>query len=388
MKLTFNISSLSYDIWEKALIFIIFFSSFYISITRMLHLPAFVNTILIAVILIGAYAFNHAKLCVKGVFTYVVLFFLCLFNMLIFNVTPDEYIITFFVSVLTGLILSSSINLEDNQQFICNVSCVYLVVLFIYMVTSYSRSVNYYSDTIDFMGFAYYGTPSILVVAYNYLKKRKIVYLAISVLGIMYLLICGTRGPFLCCFAFALFCTWHELKGHSLKNKLLIFGLIIALAILVMNLDSICEYLYPIFQRKGFSTRWMLYFMDRGDLIGLSGRDNIYEIIIKNINRSPIFGHGLLSDRSILGGLYTHNLILEVLYIFGVPIGGLLLMTLLGLVIYSYLNTKSEDYRYYIAIYVCASIVKLMVSSSFLQEQSLFILIGICFAANSKKKNA
>ena len=85
---------------------------------------------------------------------------------------------------------------------------------------------------------------------------------------------------------------------------------------------------------------------------------------------------------------YSHNLVLEVLNSFGVPLGLVLLSLLLGLIAVSFVKTKSKIYREFIAIYTDAAIVKLLFSASFMQESTLFLLIGICLAglrANADK---
>ena len=389
MKITFSINKIFKDLWIKAFIFVILFNSFYVSICNKIGLSAFMNSAFIAIIIFGAYVSGQIKLYLKDVLAYIGIVILFLFNIVMFNVRIDDYIISFFVSILVMMVLSGSIDFERFQTYICNTSCIYIVILFMYIIISYSRSVTIYSgsDRIDLMGFAYYIIPSIMIVVYNYLRHRRLIYLTVALIGALYLLICGTRGPILCFAVFAMFCIWHELRYGSMKSKKMILYGILFLAFFLIILPIMCVYLYPIFQKNGFSTRWMLYFMDGADIFDLSGREGLYLDIVKSIMARPIFGHGLLEDRSINGGLYSHNLILEVVNAFGMLIGSVLLLALFALVSYSYSIVKSDVYKYYIAIYVCASIIKLMFSSSFLHELSLYILIGICFAAIRNRGN-
>ena len=387
MKLYIHKKELLRDTFMKLFIFITVFYSFYISITDALGLSGIPAVIIAVIIVMGMFLTNNVKLHFKDVAVFLGFFILCLMNIWIFNVEISDYVKTFLFCCIPMILAGSVIDIEKYQGFIYKTSCLYTVVLFVYVARYYIGTLNLYStDSMDIMGFAYYSMPTLLIIVYNYFKDKRLSNLLFLVLGALYLLICGTRGPILCLLVFGIFCVIMEIKnGSSIKKLWIVFLLVVAIVILI-NMRSIVLMLYPIFQRNGFSTRFFSTIINEGSLGGLNGRENIYETMMRHINSHAVMGGGFMEERTALRG-YAHNLALETLNSFGIPIGSVLLIALLCLIIYSFVKTKSTAYKYYIAAYACIPFVKLMFSSSFLQEPSLYILIGICFGAIRTQKD-
>ena len=375
------------DVFAKLFIFITIFYSFYTSITNAFGLSGIATVIIAIFIVIGMFLTSRIKIYFVDFAVAFGFFMLCLTNILFFNVEITGYVKTFLFCFIPMIFAGSIIDVEKYQSFIYKVSCLYLAVLFVYVARYYIGTLNLYSsDYVDIMGFAYYSMPALLIIAYNYFKDKKLSNLLFLILGVLYLLICGTRGPILCLLVFGTFCVLMEIKnGSSIKKLWIVFLSVVAFVILI-NIRSIALMLYPIFQRNGFSTRLFSTIINEGTLGGLSGRDNVYDAMIYRIKLHPIIGGGLMEERSALHG-YGHNLVLETLNSFGIPIGLLLIAALLYLIVYSFTKTKSITYRYYIVAFACIPLVKLMFSSSFLQESSLYILVGICFGALRVKKS-
>ena len=377
VKIKITTKQLFDDIWIKALIFVTVFNSFYTSIINKVGVSSFLSVIFLILLCFGAYGLGHVQLYVKDTIITLVLFLLCLLNVMIFNVKIDDYMITFF-SFLFMIIASGSIDYEKHQNYILSISSLYILVLFVYRLFFYRTTVS--SDYFNDMGFAYYITPSAIIVIYNFFRDRKIKHLILLIMSAFFLFICGTRGAILCCVLFVIYCIIMEMQKIKTHKKWILFAALLLVLIAIINFRHIAAWTYPFLKENGFSTRWMRYLRSEGGLFETSGRDVIIKIVKDNIFKHPILGGGLMEDRILMGG-YSHNIILELLNSFGIPLGAILFIALLFLIIYSYIKTKSTVYKYYIVAFTCVSVVKLMVSSSFMQESSLYILIGICFRA-------
>ena len=116
----------------------------------------------------------------------------------------------------------------------------------------------------------------------------------------------------------------------------------------------------------------------------LSGRENIYQLIIKAITDNPVLGIGIAGDRLLIGG-YAHNLLLEVLVDFGLIIGSILIVTLLLLIAKNLLTKDSERYNM-IIIWISLGLVPLIVSGSYLTNTNFWILLGL-MASNVLSRN-
>ena len=388
--MTLQIKDFGAGFWEKCLIFICIFYTFFMSLCNRLPNGTSVALVLSIFVVSGYALTNRIKLYKRDFFVFIGVFLICLFNCLLFNVEFSEYVRTFLFCFIPMILVGGIIDIRKNYKFIYVVSCIYIVFLLIYMVTGYAKSSTVYSDYIDYLGFAYYAIPALLFIIYYYFETRSKIAIVFMALGMLYLAICGTRGPVLCVFVYLVYCVIRDWNQGSKKRKLFILCILIVSFIVLMNMRSIALYLYPIFQRNGFSTRFFLFFLNKLNIADLTGRDVIRDTVVQSINEHFILGSGIMGDRVLFGvgdQGYSHNLILEVLNNFGVPLGLIFLTLLFGLVIVSFAKTKSKTYREFIAIYTVAAIVKLLLSASFMQESTLFLLIGICFAGLRASKD-
>lgn len=389
--MTLRINKCGSGLWEKCLIFLCMFYTFFVSASN--RLPSGTKVALVlSILVLSGYSFTKNKRLYRRDFiVFMGIFLICLLNCLIFNVEFSEYVRAFLFCFIPMILVGGIIDIKSNYKFIYAVSCVYLAFLSFYMVMGYARSSTVYSDYIDYLGFAYYAIPSLLIIINYYFTTRSKLAIIFMILGVFYLVICGTRGPVLCTFVFLLYCVVREWKKWKIKRKVFILVLFFGGIILLMNMRSVALIFYPIFQKNGFSTRFFLFFLNKLDITDLTGRGALRNTVVQSIKQHFLFGSGIMGDRVLFGGGekgYSHNLVLEVLNSFGVPLGLVLLSLLLGLIAVSFVKTKSKIYREFIAIYTDAAIVKLLFSASFMQESTLFLLIGICLAglrANADK---
>lgn len=367
----------------KCFIFITVFYSFFTSLCNRWSGGSVVSIVLAGIVILGLYFTHQIPIYKKDIAVCLGFLCLCILNCLLFQVDFDTYVNTFLFCCIPMIVAGGIIDFKKYHSFIYWMATAYIGFLFLYMVLSYTRISTVSSDYIDYLGFAYYAIPSLLIIIYKLFETRSKVALMFTGIGCMYLLICGTRGPMLCVFTYIVYCMLKDLNRGNLRRKVIVLSIIVVSFLVFINLKSIAEYLYPIFKRNGYSTRFLLFFMREMNIGDLTGRDTISKTVINSINEKFVVGNGLMGDRKLFGNekLYSHNFVLEVFNSFGVPIGSVLLLGLFTLIGVALKKTKSSIYRNYIVIYVVASVEKLLISSTFMQETTLFLLIGICFAA-------
>ena len=154
------------------------------------------------------------------------------------------------------------------------------------------------------------------------------------------------------------------------------------LSMIGVFLKNIIIQLNEILINYGISSRTLDLLMQ--DNIHLSGRDVLYQIIIKNIAENPILGIGLAGDRKLLG-TYSHNFLIEILSGFGVVIGGTIIVLI---ILISYWNFKSSDeiYSNLFLIWFSVGFLPLLVSGSYLTDFSFWIFLGIAIRGIKNKK--
>ena len=136
------------------------------------------------------------------------------------------------------------------------------------------------------------------------------------------------------------------------------------------------------FEDIGFSTRVFDMFL-QGAFVESEGRELLYSKIIDAIKENPIIGYGLMGDRPIIG-FYVHNLFLEVLCHFGVALGSIILLLIVGIPCRALSKCRKTDAFVFILMLMCIVFVKLMFSGSYLDEPYLFFLIGVSISVNRR----
>ena len=92
----------------------------------------------------------------------------------------------------------------------------------------------------------------------------------------------------------------------------------------------------------------------------------------------PMLGYGIGGDRLLLqNNSYVHNIILELFCDFGIIFGSIIFIYLMRLFIKSILE-KNSDFSGVCLIIFPVTVLKLMMSSSYIISPILFLLIGMC----------
>lgn len=244
------------------------------------------------------------------------------------------------------------------------------------------------------MGKAYNCLPSIMLVSYSFLKKEKVQDIFFVILGIVFLLICATRGPIL------LYAIFMLLQLFFLKRqyRYVYGGALILLLILFFSPigRGVMEGILSLMDKMGFNTRIFDMFLS-GNLTDDNGRNWLKDAVFAMISRQPWCGNGLFSDRratAAIGiggteGSYVHNLVYEFWCDFGYLLGSALLLLLAFAILRSLKGiAKDTNFKIIFSILALCYIGKLFMSSSFLIEPGFWMCIGVCYEGmiNNKKR--
>lgn len=119
------------------------------------------------------------------------------------------------------------------------------------------------------------------------------------------------------------------------------------------------------------------------DEVHLSGRDQIYNLVLKEIHENPIMGIGIAGDRRIIGTGYAHNIFIEILGNFGLIVGRILIVVLLVLIVKS-LFRRDKQYTNLVVIWLSLGFFHLMISGTYLTNIKFWILLGLLFNKMNK----
>ena len=216
----------------------------------------------------------------------------------------------------------------------------------------------------DFAGYDMSFSYALLLPSIVLYAKKTWLSVPAAFFLILIVLVIGSRGVVVAFFLYIFYDAFFD--DHRVLVPLgIVVGIIIILIPIFMS----------FLEDLGISSRTLeLLLMGEGG--NLSNRDELYELAWGELRESPIFGLGIYGDRPLTGGFYCHNFFLEVCVHFGMFLGPLILVIFMGLivVVWSKLDRKN---RATLMRYFCAGFVPLMVSGSYLSENSFGIFMGV-----------
>lgn len=334
-------------------------------------------------------------------FIYLLLMFLIIINNKIMITDVIKLLLIYLFFLINCLIFPDSIKyVTDKKMYIVLFFVFPYCILLINKIRVYDKlflHLNKYSkigiieslillffDTskyISYMSFSYNLLPAILSVYIcykeKYLKTNKRVDLFFIIIGYLELLVYGARATVL--YALIFIPIYNTIiEDVSIYKKVTFIVILLVVSLIVLNnYRVIVSYLLST---KIFADSRFLEKIMSGELASSQGRVAIYTDSIARIKSMGFEISGLFGDRKyIIGELYPHNIIIELLMQFGWVIGGILITVLITIIINS-LRIQNHNNRN-IAIYIIISMLgRYLISGSYLIEN--FFWIGITVLVN------
>ena len=274
---------------------------------------------------------------------------------------------------------------KENMELIGKVSCLSIVVEALFVV-AYMIPNNL--QVHDDMNRAYQLLPNILLV-FNYaFNKRRFWPWFFSVIGAVYLLSLGTRGPIVVLLAFVFLKFLKDRRG-KLWQKILL-GVVLAGVGVVLVQSNIYVAILGMIKRfiayLGMSTRVVDFAIEGTMLSNTTGRDYLAEKALEKIAERPLLGYGVYGEWS-WANWNVHNLYLELLLHYGVVLGGALLLWILNLVRKAYFTSKNTYAQDVILIFFCFGLIRGFFGGSYLTF-GMFFLIGFCIKEVRRTRHA
>lgn len=284
------------------------------------------------------------------------------------------------------IFIGSALVLENNEKLLNILSwanvITHIILQFYYL--NQPEGLESYN-----MSAAYYILPSIAFVIYYAITNKGWFNWVGVAASILLLLSYGTRGPLLCVIIFVigvLVYKMFSIKSIALRSFfLLILGVVLYFVVFTDIINELFYFLDELFTELGFSTRIFKMFLEES-ITDDSGRAIIANRVLQGVSENALFGYGVMGDRNFVP-TYAHNVLYELWCSFGVIIGTLLFAAVIILPVYAIIKTKNTKERLFLWMLMSITIVKLFMSSSYLYETTLFMMIGYSLAVIRNTKN-
>lgn len=368
---------LIYVVWASMLL--TFLKGFILRVPVLSDYPEIVLAMAVIIPLMLAIPALINRFCLGDYLFYFLNIFYLLANFTLFpeNTTylADEALYCIFC-VFTYYFIGRLIDIDKlfNAFVLLSTICIYLdLFYFLVYAPRFSNMADVAGE--DNMWGAYQILPHVAMILWATLKKFSIWKAFTLLLGLLFLLSCGTRGPFvpLAFIGVIYFLFYMKFKG-ALYVKI---GIISAFILVISFLKDVILFLAETFTGLQLSTRILEKFISgeighdsyRGAL-----RDKLYAVLE---NGDHFWGLGAFGCRNY-DILYPHYLPLDFICTYGYLIGYILLSLLFAFVAWAFWITRGKRAQEFILYLFSIGIIKLFLSSSFILEPYFFMLIGFC----------
>lgn len=225
----------------------------------------------------------------------------------------------------------------------------------------------------EYMNFSYNLIFGTIFSWIYFFERKKTLSLVAAIIGVVMIFIVGARGP-LVCFLFSMLAYFLMSKASTAKKVFLVFFLLTVGLIVMVLWQPMLQALKETVDAIGISSRTIDILLS-GQFTSDSGRGDIQ---LKIIEEFTLFGRGLYGDRTVGTKRFAHNLVIELISQWGF-LFGTLIVVVLGVLFIKGFRTKNSSLRLLILALFSSSVVKLMLSGSYLEHNpALFAVIAAC----------
>lgn len=283
--------------------------------------------VLIVLLVKSFYKINKRQLVFIGLCVIIFLFNIAIFkNFSFFMSNIRSLLLNLFIP--TWIMLGESRLIKKSKDFFIRLE----MPLFVFIIIN--GIIRIYEHDLYNIWFAYYVYTNIAISLYKaIIYKKKPSYLIASFL-IGFQLLSGSRAPLIYILLLAFILAFPGLKKRwkKLRRKIKIVLLLPAIVIIALciNYQAIAKSLDTALMKQGKIVR-IIHIAAKGELFTSARSDLIYKPLIEDIENNILLGNGVGADRIYLceiqnnkkctdneaRGSYSHNLILEIVYSFG-----------------------------------------------------------------------
>lgn len=220
-------------------------------------------------------------------------------------------------------------------------------------------------------------------------KSEKLISIILGITNFIYLLYLfqfGSRGPLVLLFVLLvfLFTIKPSTSGvgiHFNKARLLMLSIVILL--ILVNFESLMQFLSSFLSEHGISSRAINKFINlsaSGDIN--NGRSVIYDKAFDGFLHNPIWGNGLDCFNQNTGEVYPHNFILQILYDGGILLFMILFIPIIKRITYYATSMKSSHYSM-LSFLLVAGIIGAWFSEDLWKLPLLWISFGVLLTDNN-----
>lgn len=224
------------------------------------------------------------------------------------------------------------------------------------------------------MHFSYALLFVILLHSNELIGFSKRIFIVPVIVECLMLMAYGSRGALLCVAVFFVIKIFTSVNG--VKRYLFSILVILLFGGIYFTIQFFGREIYGFLVSHGYGSRtWRLLLL--GDFVSHdSGRNEIWNIVLECIKKKPVQGWGIYGAVSQIGAPYPHQLFLDLLLTFGVPIGSILSIAAIRPAFRVFTVSKGM-HKDLMIIFLCSGLISLMFSGTVFTSYYYFLFLGL-----------
>lgn len=347
--------------------------------------------LLVGVILLLSILCNRKKMSIHRNFILINLFILFLFLISLLKLNNINYTVYYLYNYfLYGIVGMYLLHFKYDYKVVFKYISFIFILFTIVLVTKYIPLINK-SSNLDFTMDLSYSVlvgyiATLIYLKYNDSKLIKILDIICLIINSYYLLVLNNnRGSIIVLIIFLMIYLLGKIKKK--RNKIFVF--LIFMVFILLGVNILFDNLYKINTDINWLNR--LIFQAKQNNIS-SNRDLLFSDAITMIEKNPFLGFGIGYFENTHGGLYTHNLFLQLVCengLFVFLIAGIYIMTCCYRNIFDSNDSEGlidKDFKIYLLL---QSVPRLMISSVYWLNSYfwMYLYINLIGGKNEKKQD-
>ena len=208
-----------------------------------------------------------------------------------------------------------------------------------------------------------------LILFDHFFEKRKVLDILLVIIDFIAICLYGSRGPILCIAVYTIIKIIISGDVPIRKRIAITFSAVFLILIFPTVLANLISRMPSV-----FDTSRTLSFLRTGTLVSNdSGRREIFALYIEQIKQRPWVGYGLAGGWQYSS--YPHNIVIELMLSFGIPMGLILFVYIAFVEIRSLLHGSKADRSLSSILFV--TLIELFVSGSFMMSTHFFMMLAM-----------
>lgn len=237
------------------------------------------------------------------------------------------------------------------------------------------------TEQLDYnMSFGFYLViPTIVMFNHSLenIKMNKVVDNIFAFCGLFMAVIMGARGSILAILIGWILCCLIKMDVHRIKDFLIMIGSLVIGVVFLFSYENIALLLYNFLLSKNLNSRLLLMLVS-GSITSTTGRDSLQDSVKELILEHPLLGNGMLCD------LRSHNIFIEAMLFFGIPVGVVIIVFL----IFQWIKPlfESNRKRDIMLIFLCYAVVDSLLNLTVLGKDMFWIYLGMALSTKISLK--